>query len=258
MPEVVSSSAGRGGKAVRSRRNGCEDDALVRAGADIAVGREREAQVEAPAHARPDLVEEAHWTLAATGSGTPPASTCSKWRFASSSSPLRKKARASSSRTRTSPGCWTSMAWKAADGLVQQPPRARRRRGRAAAMPPTPPGHRGRPCWPAPHLASTGGRRMASASAKRPAAISARASSIRRRRQESRERTAPPPSSAAPKAARGERETGGNRKSAEEQTGRGRRLAEERADVSKPLTLKEWSGGRKRGWQDLPPSLGTV
>ena len=53
-------------------------------------------------------------TLSATAAGGLPASTCSKCRRASLSSPLRKKARASSRRTRTSSGCRTSMRRNAA------------------------------------------------------------------------------------------------------------------------------------------------
>ena len=59
-------------------------------------------------------------TLAATASGTPPASTASKWRAARSSSPLRKKARASSSRTRTKSGTLDQHDVEGGDGLVEQ------------------------------------------------------------------------------------------------------------------------------------------
>ena len=53
-------------------------------------------------------------TLSATAAGGLPARTCSKWRVASLSSSLRKKARASSSRTRTRPGSPISILRKAA------------------------------------------------------------------------------------------------------------------------------------------------
>ena len=55
--------------------------------------------------------------LAATGGGTPPASTSSKCRRAKSYCRLRKNARASSRRTRTSSGRLTKMSRKAAMAL---------------------------------------------------------------------------------------------------------------------------------------------
>ena len=63
---------------------------------------------------RPRMVRRKRWILATTGAGCSPASTCSKCRRASVSSPFRKKARASSSRTRTSSGRLNRMDRKAA------------------------------------------------------------------------------------------------------------------------------------------------
>ena len=98
----------------------------IRAGssAHIGVRRQGKTEIGAPALARPDGAEESAGRSSPPRAGGLPPSTRSKWRRASVSSPLRKKARARSSRARTKPGRITSMRRRAAMAASRKAVRA--------------------------------------------------------------------------------------------------------------------------------------
>ena len=105
MPEVVSSAWSR-----RERQVVDIDDSLRRGAPDVGVGRQRETGAQAPAPPRPDLGEKAahvggHCPGRASRQGRA-RNACATRSF----SPLRKKARASSRRTRTRSGRSISIA----------------------------------------------------------------------------------------------------------------------------------------------------
>ena len=162
-----------------------QDRPLGRSRGDIAVGRQRRADPNAPA-LRARIAARKRLTLSVTAAGGLPASTRSKCRRASVSSPLKKKARASSRRMRTRPGRWTSMLRKIP--MASSSSASRRFSGR--------PRFRAAPAAATPILNTTpastlpprsSGRRMASAlsnwpPSSTPAPLSTRRRPVRQRR----------------------------------------------------------------------------
>ena len=113
-------------------------------------GASAKRQVEAPALARPDLVEEGPARLATTGGGTSPANICSKCALREIVLALEEEGARKLQPHPHQP----RVVERARCGRRRWPrpaaPPARRRECRDAATPRGPRGHRGRACWPRP------------------------------------------------------------------------------------------------------------